>query len=96
MFCKKMNKFSISQKSAEFVKNRFSKYYESNKIDLPDRFGRREYAFVFFGGKGMLRHIGFEKKEQFSNFLIEKIPSDIYYSSAYYQKPDAPTMQEKN
>ena len=81
--------------SLEFLKNTFRKYYEKNKIELPDRFGRREFAFVFFGGKGMMRHIGFEKKTYFSNFLKEKAPAHSYYSSAYYQKPDAPTMQEK-
>jgi DNA primase small subunit len=90
-----MNKFSISRKSAEFVKNRFSEYYRSNKINLPDRFGRREYAFVFFGSKGMIRHLGFDKKDQFDNFVNENIPFHSYYSSAYYKKPNAPTMQEK-
>ncbi|UCH72120.1 MAG: DNA primase catalytic subunit PriS, partial [Thermoplasmatales archaeon] len=88
--------FSTSKKSLEFLKNRFRKYYETNKIELPDRFGRREYAFVFFGGKGMFRHISFEKKLNFSTFLKEKSPAHAYYSSAYYKKPDAPTMSEKN
>ncbi len=96
MFCKKMNKFSISQKSAEFVKNRFSKYYTSSKIILPDRFVRREYAFVFFGGRGMMRHIGFDKKDQFNSFINENVPLHAYYSSAYYKTPGAPTMQEKD
>ena len=91
-----MDDFSNVKNSLEFVRNEYKKYYEKNKIELPDRFGRREYAFIFFGGKGMLRHIGFERNKQFLDFLIGKIPSDIYYSSAYYQKPDAPTMQEKN
>lgn len=86
----------ISLKSSlEFLKEEFKKYYEKNELDLPDRFGRREFAFVVFGGKGMIRHIGFEKKTYFTNFLKEKIPSDVYYSSAYYKMPDAPTMQEK-
>lgn len=91
-----MNKLSISQKSAEFVKNSFSRYYKSNKIVLPDRFGRREYAFVFFGGKGMMRHLGFDKKDQFNSFVNENVPFHAYYSSAYYKTPDAPTMQEKD
>ena len=85
-----------NKESLEFLKNTFRKYYEKNKIELPDRFGRREFAFVFFGGKGMMRHIGFEKKTYFINFLKEKTPGHAYYSSAYYQKPNAPTMQEKN
>ena len=91
-----MGSFITSKESLEFVKNTFKNYYQDNKIGLPDRFGRREYAFVFFGGKGMMRHLGFEKKTSFSSFVKEKAPCHAYYSSAYYQKPDAPTMQEKN
>ena len=91
-----MGSVATSKESLEFLKNIFKVYYEKNKIGLPDRFGRREYAFVFFGGKGMMRHIGFEKKLNFTNFLKEKSPCHAYYSSAYYQKPDAPTMQEKD
>jgi len=91
-----MGSFATSKESLEFLKNRFREYYEKNKIDLPDRFGRREFAFVFFGGRGMMRHLGFEKSIHFTNFVKEKAPGHAYYSSAYYQKPDAPTMQEKN
>ena len=91
-----MNKYSSIKESLEFLKNAYRDYYKKNKVILPDRFGRREYAFVLFGSKGMLRHIGFDKKTQINDFLLEKSPSDVYYSSAYYQKPDAQTMQEKN
>ncbi len=91
-----MENFITSKESLEFLKDAFRKYYENNKIELPDRFGRREFAFVFFGGKGMMRHIGFEKKIHLTNFLKEKSPCHTYYSSAYYQMPDAATMQEKN
>ena len=83
------------QKSLEFLKNSFQTYYASNKIGLPDRFGRREFAFLFFSGKGMIRHLGFEKRELFWNFLAERVPQHAYYSSAYYQYPDAAKMGEK-
>jgi len=92
----KMGNFITSQESLEFLKNTFRKYYKNYKIELPDRFGRREFGFVFFGGKGMMRHIGFEKRANLMNFLEENAPCHSYYSSAYYQKPDATTMQEKN
>lgn len=90
-----MGSIVTSKESLEFLKNRFSRYYASNKIDLPDRFGRREYAFILFGGRGMMRHIGFDKKTDFSNFIKDKAPCHVYYSSAYYKTPAAPTMQEK-
>jgi DNA primase small subunit len=90
-----MGSIITSKESLEFLKNSFRKYYDKNTIELPDRFGRREYAFVFFGGKGMMRHLGFEKKNHFNNFIKEKSPGHAYYSSAYYQEPDAATMSEK-
>jgi DNA primase small subunit len=83
------------EKSMEFLKSTFQTYYESNKIELPDRFGRREFAFLLFGGKGMVRHLGFEKREMIWNFLEERAPQHAYYSSAYYQHPDAAKMPDK-
>jgi DNA primase small subunit len=84
------------QKSIEFVKTMFETYYAETNIELPDRFGRREFAFVVFNGKGMIRHIAFNRKQDVLEFLAQRAPQHAYYSSAYYQKPDAATMQEKN
>ncbi len=83
------------QKSLSFLKSTFQGYYEANRIELPDRFGRREFAFLLFGGKGMIRHLGFEKREQVWEFLMERGPQHAYYSSAYYQHPDAAKMPDK-
>jgi len=90
-----MADFNSSQESLEFLKNMFQNYYKENKIELPDRFGRRELAFILFGGKGMIRHLSFEKKNDLLNFLEERVPQHAYYSSAYYKTPDAPKMQDK-
>jgi len=43
----------------------------------------------------MVRHLGFEKREIYWNFLAEQVPQHAYYSSAYYQHPDAAKMAEK-
>jgi len=91
-----MTNNTSARRSLEFLKNRFQDYYKKAKIDLPDRFGRREFAFVQFGGKGMMRHISFDKKKNLLTFLGNRAPQHTYYSSAYYQIPDAATMQEKN
>jgi len=90
-----MQNFSDLKKSLEFLKNMFSKYYKSYDFVLPDRFARREFAFVFFGGKGMMRHIGYEKKNDFVNYLRTNTPCHVYYSSAYYKTPDASNMLNK-
>ena len=91
-----MSNFFITQESIEFIKDRFREYYKTSEIELPDRFGRREFAFVFFGSKGMTRHLSFDRKNNLKKFLIDKVPAHVYYSTAYYQNPNAPTMQEKN
>jgi DNA primase small subunit len=84
------------QRSFEFLRTTFQQYYELNRIELPDRFTRREFAFLFFGGKGMVRHLGFDKREQIWDYLADRSPQHAYYSSAYYQQPGAPKMNEKN
>jgi len=91
-----MAEFFTTKESLEFMKNRFKDYYKTDKILMPDRFARREYAFVVFGGRGMMRHIGFNKKTELTNFLEEKSPMHSYYSSAFYKTPGAPKMQEKD
>jgi len=90
-----MEKVNITNKSIDFLKKNFKEYYKKNIIDLPERFGRREYAFLFFNSRGMIRHIAFNIKSNFNKFLIDRYPAHCYYSSAYYKKPDALKMQEK-
>ena len=83
-------------KSLDFLKNNFKNYYLNNDIELPDRFTRREFAFVFFGGRGMYRHVGFEKKSDVFSFISDRAPCHAYYSSAYYKFPDASVMDDKD
>ena len=90
-----MSGFQQNQQSTQFLKNQFQTYYSKPPDKLPDRFSRREFAFVFFGGHGMMRHIGFQRKKQYMDFLKKKSPAHAYYSTAYYQNPHASTMQEK-
>jgi len=83
------------QQSLQFLKDQFYSYYQSFPSYLPDRFSRREFAFIFYGGHGMMRHIGFQRKNQVTRFLKTKAPAHAYYSTAYYKIPDAATMKDK-
>jgi DNA primase small subunit len=91
-----MGPVTPQQKSLAFLQDSFRSYYTSHQPILPDRFSRREFAFVFFEGKGMLRHLAFTRKNEIKSFLMKRAPSHAYYSTAFYQQPDAPTMNEKN
>ncbi len=84
-----------SPRTVEFVRDAFAEFYRDHPVELPDRFTRREFAFLLFGGHGMLRHLAFDRRERFQSFFEERTPQHAYYSSAYYQVPSAPKMQEK-
>lgn len=81
--------------SISFLKEKFREYYSKEKIELPERFGKREFAFMPFGAKLMKRHLSFKKREDFLKFILDMVPAHAYYSSAFYQNPGAPTMEEK-
>lgn len=81
--------------SMSFLKEKFREYYSKEKIELPERFGKREFAFMPFGAKLMKRHLSFKKRENFLKFILDMVPAHAYYSSAFYQNPGAPTMEEK-
>ena len=85
----------MNKESTEFIKRKFKNYYENADIPLPDRFSRREYAFMLFREKGMIRHISFKRKQDFLSFIVDKTPAHIYYSSAYYKYPYKNTMDRK-
>lgn len=81
--------------NSRFLLKSFRKYYRENAPIMPDRFGRREFGFMFFDRTFVQRHVSFNKTTDLHRFLIGQVPSHCYYSTAYYRRPDAPTMEEK-
>jgi len=79
-----------------FIIKRFKKYYDGETIEIPDRLSRREFGFMFFDRTYVLRHIGFKTRKELKGYLVDNAPAHAYHSSAYYEKPDAPTMAEKS
>jgi len=43
----------------------------------------------------MIRHKSFQNRNELHTFLRSATPSDVYYSSAYYEQPNAPDMASK-
>jgi DNA primase small subunit len=84
------------QSSINYLKQKFYGYYKNTVLDYPLRFGRREFGFMYFDSELMHRHLSFSRREELRNFIIEKVPSHIYYSAAYYAIPDANEMVKKN
>ena len=85
--------------TTEFLRQRFTEYYKKTVLVSPGSLQQREWGFVLFTSGSaemrMRRHIGFSGQTELVDYIKNLIPSHIYYSSAYYEKPDAATMGEK-
>jgi DNA primase small subunit len=82
--------------SKRFAMHMFSRHYRMAPLSMPERFARREFGFMFFDRDFVMRHLAFPSRAALKKYLVEQVPSHAYYSCAYYEKPDAPTMAEKN
>jgi DNA primase small subunit len=82
--------------SRDFVYEKFTGFYSSPStvIPLPVSFAQREFAFLLFKEKVMVRHKSFANPKALGLFLKERIPSDVYHSCAYYENPEA-EMEKK-
>jgi len=82
---------SVSEiETKAFVQEKFAGYYRasSSNIQPPTHMENREFAFLIFREKIMLRHKSFKNADDFRNLLKNVVPSDVYYSSAYYERPE--------
>jgi len=83
----------------EFLRQRFSDYYDHFSFDEPVDIRHREWGFIFFEQSDevhMKRHVGFASSTEARDYIKMLVPAHVYYSSAYYKRPDAPTMKEKD
>ena len=85
----------MNPETMRFIQERFSEHYLSTNLVLPPRFGRREWAFFMWGGKGMFRPVAFKKKDEVRAFLASRAPRHVYFSTAYYERPEVPMAEKK-
>ena len=72
------------------MKKIFHEYYNRD-FSLSHTFPmieRREFGFLTFDGKTMVRHIRFQTRDTLESFLKKETYSDAFYSSAYYENPE--------
>ncbi len=81
--------------NSRFLLKMFRRYYKENEMPMPSRFGRREFGFMYFDRDFMQRHMSFSNSAELRKFMIAQVPKHSYYSTAYYRRPNAPTMEEK-
>jgi DNA primase small subunit len=85
--------------TTEFLRQRFTDYYKKTSLVAPSSLEQREWGFVLFNplsdAMWMRRHIGFSGRDELFQYIKNIIPRHVYYSTAYYEKPDAGTMADK-
>jgi DNA primase small subunit len=85
--------------TTEFLRQRFTDYYKKTGLVAPSSLEQREWGFVLFNPRSeamrMRRHIGFSGRDELFQYIKNLIPQHAYYSTAYYEKPDAGTMADK-
>jgi len=85
--------------TTEFLRQRFTEYYAKTVIVSPSALEQREWGFVLFTPGStdmrMRRHIGFSGRDELTQYIRNLVPQHTYYSTAYYEKPDAGTMADK-
>ena len=76
--------------SREFVFQKFCEYYRDPATVIPSPLSpsQREFAYLLFKERFMVRHKRFEEIRALRSVLSETVPSDVYHSCAYYENPD--------
>jgi DNA primase small subunit len=82
-------------KTKDFLKEKFKDYYKDAEITLPPRFSSREWGFLDWNGRGMIRHLKFGSSKEIGIYLEGRAPAHCYHSVAYYTDPGKNTMLEK-
>ncbi|HLN89549.1 MAG TPA: DNA primase small subunit PriS [Candidatus Binatia bacterium] len=78
------------ESSREFVYQKFTEYYRdpSTVIPSPVLPAQREFGYLMFKERFMYRHRRFAEFKNLRTTLADTVPSDVYYSCAYYENPD--------
>jgi DNA primase small subunit len=76
--------------SREFVYQKFTEYYQDPSTIIPEVSmpEQREFGYLMFKERFMVRHRRFAEFKSFRAALAETVPSDVYHSCAYYENPD--------
>lgn len=85
----------MSDRTEQYLQERFREYYESVEVARPPDGGDREWAYVPFEGAGMVRHRSLTEVGSVPAFLRREAPRHVYASVATYDDPAAESMAVK-
>lgn len=72
-----------------------SDFYMTAELYEPPFFKNREFGFTLPGMTTMTRHKAFSSIEKLRTYLIERAPTQVYFSSSKYELPDLRPMEDK-
>ncbi len=82
----------------EYIRQKFAAYYSHTPVFVPPSLRQREWGFIFFDETSkvqMRRHMAFQSREELASYVRVTVPRHMYFSTAYYELPSAPTMSDK-
>lgn len=80
--------------SDQKLRELFATHYSDWSMKGPDLLSYREIGYIPFFGS-MIRHRKIPNPREMATFVQKTVPRHLYYSSAYYKKPDEKKMQDK-
>lgn len=87
---------TLEGRALDWARGHFRTYYGAAVIDPPPGLPRREFAWFPFTSESLMRrHVDFPDAEAFRGFVRHEAPRHVYYSTAYFGSPGAPTMAAK-
>jgi len=78
-----------------FLRKHFQEFYKGKEIAGPPELEAREFGFGVFQRKIANRNLAFSSKQAFNQFLQERVPFFVSYSSALYKFPGRRPMEAK-
>ncbi len=82
--------------TSQIIRRKFQQYYldPTAKIGTPPRMEEREYGFLLFKEKFMVRHRAFKNPDTLLAAIRDLTPQHVYFSTGYYQEPTLPMDQK--
>ncbi|MAT49396.1 MAG: DNA primase catalytic subunit PriS [Euryarchaeota archaeon] len=74
---------------------KFGDYYRNAELWTPPRIRMREWMLSPFGNNKPLRHKSFNSVNNLRDFLVNRTPASVFYSTAYWNDPNQLKMSEK-
>ena len=74
---------------------KFGDYYRNAELWTPPRIRMREWMLSPFGNNKPLRHKSFNSVNNLREFLVNRTPASVFYSTAYWNDPNQLKMSEK-